>query len=57
MTDTPMFVYKGDALANYGFGDEHPFGVDRHDAFQTELANAQLGTAIQYADPRRDSVD
>jgi len=51
-----MFVYKGDALANYGFGDEHPFGVDRHDAFQTELANAQLGTAIQYADPRRASV-
>lgn len=57
VTDTPMFVYKGDALANYGFGDEHPFGVDRHDAFQTELANAQLGTAIQYADPRRASVD
>ena len=52
-----MFVYKGDTLANYGFGDEHPFGVDRHDAFQTELANAQLGTAIQYADPRRASVD
>ena len=52
-----MFVYKGDALANYGFGDEHPFGVDRHDAFQTELANAQLGTAIRYADPRRASVD
>ena len=53
----PTFVYKGDALANYGFGDEHPFGVDRHDAFQTELANAQLGTAIQYVDPRRASVD
>ena len=53
----PTFVYKGDALANYGFGDEHPFGVDRHDAFQTELANAQLGTAIQFADPRRASVD
>jgi len=57
VTDRPMFVYKGEALANYGFGDEHPFGVDRHDAFQTELANAQLGTAIQYADPRRASVD
>ncbi len=53
----PTLVYKGDALANYGFGDEHPFGVDRHDAFQTELANAQLGTAIRYADPRRASVD
>lgn len=52
-----MYVYKGDALANYGFGDEHPFGVDRHDAFQSELADAGLGTAIQYAAPRRASVD
>ncbi len=52
-----MYVYKGDALANYGFGDEHPFGVDRHDAFQSELADAGLGTAIQYAAPRRASVE
>ncbi len=52
-----MFVYKGDALANYGFGDDHPFGIDRHEAFQTELESAQLGTAIQYAQPRRASVD
>jgi len=52
-----MYVYRGDALANYGFGDEHPFGIDRHDAFQTELAGAELGTAIQYAEPRRASVD
>ena len=57
MTDTPMYVYKGDALANYGFGKGHPFGVDRHEAFQTELANAELGTAIQYKDPRRASVN
>ena len=52
-----MYVYKGDALANYGFGEGHPFGVDRHEAFQTELANAELGTAIQYKEPRRASVD
>jgi acetoin utilization protein AcuC len=52
-----MYVYKGDALANYGFGEGHPFGVDRHEAFQTELANAELGTAIQYKDPRRASVN
>lgn len=47
-----MFVYKGDALANYGFGNEHPFGVDRHEAFQTALADANLGAAIEYAEPR-----
>ena len=57
MTSTPMYVYKGDALANYGFGEGHPFGVDRHEAFQIELANAELGTTIQYMDPRRASVD
>ena len=57
MSDSPMYVYRGDALANYGFGDEHPFGMDRHAAFQTELAEADLGAAIQYVEPRRASVD
>jgi acetoin utilization protein AcuC len=52
-----MYVYKGDALASYGFGDEHPFGFDRHEAFQTELEGLELGTSIQYAEPRRASVD
>jgi acetoin utilization protein AcuC len=52
-----MYVYKGDALARYGFGDEHPFGFDRHEAFQSELQAAELGTAIHYAEPRRASVD
>jgi acetoin utilization protein AcuC len=53
----PVYVYKGDALANYGFGQEHPFGTDRHGAFHAELATADLGSAIHYADPRRASVD
>lgn len=57
MSDSPMYVYRGDALANYGFGDEHPFGMDRHAAFQAELAEADLGAAIQYVEPRRASVD
>jgi acetoin utilization protein AcuC len=53
----PVYVYKGEALANYGFGQEHPFGTDRHGAFHAELATADLGSAIHYADPRRASVD
>ena len=53
----PVFVYRGDALANYGFGDDHPFGLDRHEAFQVELAAAGLGSAIEYAGTRRASVD
>lgn len=58
----PVYVYKGDELASYGFGDDHPFGADRHEAFQQALAEAvlteeALGDAIHYAQPRRASVD
>ncbi len=53
----PVFVYKGDELARYGFGDGHPFGSDRHGVLHAELADANLGDAIQYAKPRRASVD
>ena len=56
-TANPVFVYKGDALANYGFGDDHPFGLDRHEAFQIELAGAGLGSSIEYAGTRRASVN
>ncbi|HEX5765240.1 MAG TPA: acetoin utilization protein AcuC [Woeseiaceae bacterium] len=53
----PVFVYRGRAIANYGFGNDHPFGPDRHDAFHAELAAAALGSAVRYAEPRRASVD
>jgi len=53
----PVLVYKGDELASYGFGDPHPFGLDRHGVFQDELAAADLGDAIEYGTPRRASVD
>ncbi len=52
-----MLVYRGEELASYGFGDPHPFGLDRHDVFHDELAEAGLGDAIQYAAPRAASVD
>ena len=57
MKTKPVYVYKGNAIANYGFGEDHPFGHDRHDAFHTELAAAKLGESIEYAAPRRASVD
>jgi len=53
----PVYVFRGDALARYGFGDGHPFGPDRHDVFLAELEAAGLGTAIHYAAPRRATVD
>jgi len=53
----PVLVYKGEELANYGFGDTHPFGTDRHDVFHKELRAADLGDAISYGHPRHASVD
>lgn len=55
--DSPVFVYRGSALAGYGFGQDHPFGPDRHEVFQEALAGAALGEAVHYAAPRRASVD
>ena len=53
----PVLVYKGDALASYGFGDPHPFGLDRHGVFQDELAAAGLDGSIEYADPGHATVN
>jgi len=53
----PVLVYKGYELANYGFGDPHPFGFDRHDVFQEELATTDIGDRIEFGAPRRASVD
>jgi acetoin utilization protein AcuC len=53
----PVLVYKGEAIAAYGFGDPHPFGIDRHNVFHRELADADLGEGIRYEAPRRASVD
>ena len=54
---SPVFVYRGAALAEYGFGDDHPFGIDRHNVFHAALESLDLGTAIQYAEPASASVD
>jgi acetoin utilization protein AcuC len=53
----PVYVFRGEALARYGFGEGHPFGPDRHDAFHEELARSALGDAIEYVEPRRATVD
>ena len=37
-----LCVYVGDALARYGFGEGHPFGPDRHDAFYNEFQRQKL---------------
>lgn len=52
----PVLVYRGAELASYGFGDPHPFGPDRHDVFQDELADAGFDRIV-YAEPGHASVD
>jgi len=52
-----VLVYRGEEIASYGFGDSHPFGMDRHAAFHLELADAGLDDGIDYAAPGRASVD
>ncbi len=44
-------VYRGGALAAYGFGSDHPFGTDRHDAFFRVLATEPLEALIDYQPP------
>lgn len=57
MSSSPVYVYKGEALARYGFGDEHPFGIDRHDVFHKELNEANLDDCLEYRETRRATVD
>lgn len=49
MSSEPVLVYRGEELAAYAFGEDHPFGPDRHDAFHRELA--QSGVPVRYAGP------
>lgn len=51
--ESAVFVYRGDALARYGFGEDHPFGNDRHAVFHDELAASPHAARIAYQPPRR----
>ncbi|MDX1593669.1 MAG: acetoin utilization protein AcuC [Gammaproteobacteria bacterium] len=45
-------VYHGEALARYGFGEGHPFGPDRLDAFWRETVRQGLDRRVTLLDPR-----
>ncbi|BAU50407.1 histone deacetylase [Sulfurifustis variabilis] len=44
-------VYYGPALARYGFGEGHPFGPDRLDAFWAETVRLGLDRRVTVAEP------
>ena len=48
---TAVCVYLGEALAAYNFGSSHPFGPQRHDAFEARLAEENLLARVQVCQP------
>ena len=45
-------LVAGEQIARYGFGEGHPFGPDRHDAFIRELKAEQLDGRVEALEPR-----
>jgi len=45
-------IVIGERIARYAFGDGHPFGPDRHDAFVRELAAQGLDRKVRVMAPR-----
>ncbi|MFQ5345371.1 MAG: hypothetical protein ACE5DZ_05365 [Mariprofundus sp.] len=48
---SPVQVYIGPELARYGFGEGHPFGPDRMDAFWHEAVKQGIDKRVVIADP------
>lgn len=46
-------VLAGESIADYGFGDGHPFGQDRHEVFLRGLREHELETRVWIEDPER----
>ncbi len=46
-------VLAGDSIADYGFGDGHPFGRDRHDVFLRSLRERELEDRVWIDSPDR----
>jgi acetoin utilization protein AcuC len=47
----PVCVYIGEALAKYNFGEDHPFGPQRHDAFVAEFNRQGLNRKVDILAP------
>jgi len=51
MSESVVQVYVGENLARYGFGEGHPFGPDRMDAFWKEAKQQGLDRQVTVAEP------
>nr|MBS0021986.1 acetoin utilization protein AcuC [Gammaproteobacteria bacterium] len=50
-------VYIGEGLRRYGFGQGHPFGPDRMDAFWSNVLKEDLEQAVCVLEPKQATVD
>ncbi len=50
--DVPVLVVKDPLIAAYGFGQDHPFGPDRHDAFHARLESSGVAEKVTFAKAR-----
>ncbi|MCW8905634.1 MAG: acetoin utilization protein AcuC [Sedimenticola sp.] len=46
-----MYLYAGEALARYGFGNDHPLGPDRFVAFWQAFLKSGLGSRVTVMEP------
>jgi acetoin utilization protein AcuC len=53
MASCAVSVYVGEALAAYGFGEGHPFGPDRMDAFWRQMIASRLDRRVRVGTPVR----
>ncbi len=51
MSTNSCCVYLGEKLAAYGFGDEHPFGPQRHHVFEQAFYHQQLDKKVDILSP------
>ena len=51
MTSHSCCVYLGDKLAAYGFGNDHPFGPQRHHVFEQAFCQQQLDQRVDIVSP------
>ncbi len=57
MANKNTCVYLGQPLADYGFGEGHPFGPERHHVFQAELIRQGLDKPLDIQAPVRATPD
>ena len=49
LIDSKTIVIKDDNIASYGFGEEHPFGPDRHAAFHIHLEESGIADRVHLS--------